>query len=164
MTATTKQAVQYCDETVQETPQPDAMTKLVEKHGDKVKHSINTAELVQCANTGDKQDTRWKPGQSGNPSGRTLGAKNKRKLEAEFYSDLAADWNAHGPQAIIDLRQDNPVKYVQLVASVMPKTMEFDDSGSVRWVINATPGLSTSEWLESHSLPQPVDSQGESDD
>ena len=138
----------------------DPMDKLIAKHGEQVKHSINTAELVQCANTGDKQDTRWKPGQSGNPSGRTLGAKNKRKLEAEFYNDLAADWNAHGPQAIIDLRQDNPVKYVQLVASVMPKTMELDDAGGVRWVINASPSLSVSEWQQHHNLieSQPVDS------
>ena len=129
-------------------------------NSEQLEHSLKTTGLNGSANT-DK-DHLWKPGQSGNPSGRTKGSKNRKQLESQFYADLAADWNDHGIQAVIDLREQNPIKYVQLVASVMPKTMELDDSGAVRWVINAQPLLSTDDWLASHNL-QPIDNQDNTD-
>ena len=66
-----------------------AMEQLIAKHGDKVKHSINRQELLESAITGPKQDTRFQPGQSGNPSGRTLGSKNRNN--AAVTTGICAD-------------------------------------------------------------------------
>ena len=156
-------------ETAQDSQQDHKTIDPIEKYtingvrpinGTELEHSLKTSEVNGSAST-EKQHL-WKPGQSGNPSGRTKGSKNRKQLESQFYADLAADWNDHGIQAVTDLREQNPIKYVQLVASVMPKTMELDDSGGVRWVINAQPLLSTDQWLEHHNL-QPVDNQDNSD-
>ena len=129
----------------------EPMEALIEKHGDKVKHSLNSKELVESANTGEKQDTRWKKGQSGNPNGRTPGAKNK--LNELFYKDVYHDWEAHGNQAIATLREADNTKYCQLVAAVLPKTLELDTKDGVNWVICANPKtLTTDQWMDTHGL------------
>lgn len=75
--------------------------------------------------TGDKQDTRFKPGQSGNPAGRPKGARSK--LGEAFIDALLADWQANGIKAIIDMRDDKPADYVKVVASLLPKEVSGPD-------------------------------------
>src|ERR1700723_3505438 len=68
----------------------------------------------------------WKPGQSGNPAGRPKGSRIK--LEERFLADLVKDWNEHGAATLAAAREKDPVGYVKVAASLMPKQIQ-DDSG-----------------------------------
>lgn len=67
--------------------------------------------------------TRWKPGQSGNPGGKPVAARNK--LQADFLRDLAADFEAHGKKAIKECRETKPDAYVRAIVQLMPKELEI---------------------------------------
>lgn len=74
------------------------------------------------ASTGPKQaDTQFKPGQSGNPAGRTKGSRNK--LGEAFIEDMLADWQEHGTAVIEAVRADKPDQYLKVVASILPKEL-----------------------------------------
>ena len=80
------------------------------------------------ANTGKIQArgdtaTRFKPGTSGNPSGRKPGSRNK--LTEAFISALALDFDAHGPAIIAKVRKTRPEAYLRLCASLVPKQIEL---------------------------------------
>jgi len=60
----------------------------------------------------------WKPGQSGNPSGRARGSRNK--LGEEFLQALYTDFTEHGAAAIETVRKDKPDAYLKVIASVLP--------------------------------------------
>jgi hypothetical protein len=61
-------------------------------------------------------------GQSGNPGGRPVGARNK--LQGDFCNALAADFAEHGKRALEAARNDDPMGYIKVVASLMPKQVE----------------------------------------
>jgi hypothetical protein len=44
----------------------------------------------------------------------------RQKLSADFVAALQADWAEHGPEVIQRIRQDNPVKYGELIARLVP--------------------------------------------
>jgi hypothetical protein len=67
-------------------------------------------------------EKRFKPGQSGNPGGKPKNARNR--LTTAFLNALANDFDAHGVKAIQDARSEDPVKYMQIVATLMPKQIE----------------------------------------
>jgi hypothetical protein len=75
--------------------------------------------------TDKKQDTRFKPGQSGNPAGRPKGSRNK--VSEKLLEVLALDFEAHGQQVIEQVRTERPADYLKIVASLVPKQMEIDD-------------------------------------
>ncbi len=77
--------------------------------------------------TGSKQDTRFKPGQSGNPAGRPKGARSK--LADAFIDALYEDFKINGIASIKDMRDARPGDYVKVLASILPK--EVDVSGSL---------------------------------
>lgn len=58
----------------------------------------------------------FKPGQSGNPAGRPVGARVK--LAEDFIADLAAEWSARGTVALTEL---SPDKLVDAVLKLLPK-------------------------------------------
>lgn len=64
----------------------------------------------------------WKPGQSGNPGGKPAGARNG--LTTKFLNQLLKDFEADGAKAIKNCREQQPAKYVQIIASLMPKQIE----------------------------------------
>jgi Family of unknown function (DUF5681) len=69
------------------------------------------------ANT--KTLTPWQPGQSGNPSGRPLGARSK--LSEKFILALHDDFAAHGPSVIEKVRKNQPGVYLKVVATLVPR-------------------------------------------
>ncbi len=56
-------------------------------------HGIGLSEIMagHSDNTGQKQDTRFQPGQSGNPEGRPKGSRNKATLALENLLDGQAE-------------------------------------------------------------------------
>jgi hypothetical protein len=68
-------------------------------------------------------ETRFKPGQSGNPGGQAKGTRNK--LNAAFLNALAKDFQTHGEDAIRQCREENPGAYVKVLAALLPKEIEL---------------------------------------
>jgi len=66
----------------------------------------------------------YKPGQSGNPSGRPKGSRNK--LGEQFIEDLYADWQAHGVVTLQRVRDEKPDQYLKVVASILPKDLNVN--------------------------------------
>lgn len=64
-------------------------------------------------------DHRFKPGQSGNPGGRPIGARNR--LQGDFANELAEHFATHGKDAIYRAANEDPLGYIKVVASLMPK-------------------------------------------
>ena len=63
--------------------------------------------------------TAWKPGQTGNPLGRPLHAR--QRLNENFVNKLSADFAKHGDRAIKKLRETDVASYVRVCASLLPK-------------------------------------------
>jgi len=158
-------------ETQQDSVQANGMDKLINKYGNKVEHSLNSAELVEADNT-DKEHYLWKPGQSGNPNGRPKGVRNA--ISEQFLRDLHDVWNQEttegsttGLDVIRSVADSDPAKLLAAMVQVLPKDFQVNvTEHQQHWVINCQPGyLSTSDWLSEHGLieSQPVDSQDKSD-
>ena len=70
------------------------------------------------------------PNNTANLAGRPKGSRNK--LGEAFLADLLADWEAHGPVVIAEVRADKPDVYLKVVASILPaqlnvKVSEIDE-------------------------------------
>ena len=61
----------------------------------------------------------WKPGESGNPKGRPVGARSK--LSEKFVLALHDDFAEHGPKVIARVRAKNPGIYLRVIASLLPR-------------------------------------------
>jgi hypothetical protein len=83
---------------------------------DKVTNKIQTSAPED---TGHKQDTRFKPGQSGNLAGRPKGARSR--LGEKFIETLASDFEQHGEEVIERVRTRDPVQYVKVISNILPR-------------------------------------------
>lgn len=66
----------------------------------------------------------YEKGKSGNPSGRPKGARSR--LSDRFLGDLADHWSKNGKEALQAAYEKNPVEYVRVVASLLPKNVAVD--------------------------------------
>ena len=135
----------------------DITAALIDKHGDIVKHSLNSNELIEREQTRGNRDKlgQWKPGQSPNPNGRPKGSRNA--LSEAFVRDMHALWMDRGNQALMDMLVESPTKFCQLVGAIIPKDFQVSvDDGAIQYVINAQPQLSIDQWADQY-LPQATD-------
>lgn len=80
----------------------------------------STPEQRQPRNAADHlAEYRFGPGNPGRPKG----ARNK--LGEEFVKDMLADWQEHGKAAIEEVRKKRPSDYLKVVASILPKDINF---------------------------------------
>ena len=75
----------------------------------------------------DAQQKPWlfKPGQSGNPTGRPMGSRNK--LAENFLADAYQQWQLHGLTALETMAKTEPAKFCQMVANLLPKEAVLQD-------------------------------------
>ena len=66
----------------------------------------------------------FQPGQSGNPAGRPLGARNR--LAETFLEDAYATWLEHGPQALETMAKDDPSAFVKTMAALLPRDVTLN--------------------------------------
>ena len=75
------------------------------------------------------ENTRFKPGQSGNPKGRKKGSRNK--VTKVYLELLAKEITDYGAQAIETVRKDSPDVLLKLAAALVPKDLDINHSGGV---------------------------------
>lgn len=66
----------------------------------------------------------WQKGQSGNPGGRSKGARTK--LTDAFIRTVARDWEAHGEEVIRRVREEHPAAYLKALVSLLPKDVTVE--------------------------------------
>jgi hypothetical protein len=68
---------------------------------------------------------RFLPNNDGG-SGRPIGSRNR--LTSKFLYELAQDFEEYGASAIKICRVEQPVRYLQIVASIVPKEFAVTDA------------------------------------
>jgi hypothetical protein len=67
---------------------------------------------------------RWEKGVSGNPLGKPKGTRNK--LSEDFIAAMHEDFEDNGKDAIAKVREKMPHRYLQIIASLLPKELKVD--------------------------------------
>jgi hypothetical protein len=83
------------------------------------------AERQMSVNNPKMLEQRFKPGWKGGP-GRPAGSRDR--LQRQFLYALAEDFEKHGEGAIRICRVEDPVRYLTIVASLMPRELSLEHS------------------------------------
>jgi hypothetical protein len=67
--------------------------------------------------------TRFKSGQSGNPGGKPVRARNA--INAKFLNALLKEFDESGAKAIKRCAEEEPAAFVRVLASLQPKELEI---------------------------------------
>jgi hypothetical protein len=62
---------------------------------------------------------RWPKGQSGNPAGRPIGAR--QRISEQLLADLAIVWETHGATVLERLAIEDPGKLAQIAYGLLPR-------------------------------------------
>lgn len=91
-----------------------------------------------------------KPFEKGNPGGPGRPKGSRNKLSEDFLRDAHNAWQDHGVQALKVMAQDEPAKFVQVIASIVPKQDQLD---IVHHMVARMPveAKSVDEWERDHS-------------
>jgi hypothetical protein len=71
----------------------------------------------------NSQVSHFKPGVSGNPSGRPIGSRNA--FSAAFIGDMQASWATHGPTVLDRVARSDPSRYLGIAASICPRDVSL---------------------------------------
>jgi hypothetical protein len=74
----------------------------------------------------------WKSGQSGNPLGRPKGSKNK--ISEKFLENLYENWERQGANALDKAAENEPMQYVKMVASLVPRELMKETSINISFI------------------------------
>jgi len=66
---------------------------------------------------------QWKPGQSGNPSGRPVGAR--QSFSGAFLHDLAEVWVEHGKASMLHTAKTSPQTFFAIASKLIPRDVEL---------------------------------------
>jgi hypothetical protein len=88
--------------------------------------------------------------QKGNLFGKGRPRGSRNKLEEDFLLTVQQDFHRYGAAAIVKVRKKDPVAYLKMIASLMPKslnvqakvekvTSDMSDEELLRMVIDVTP-------------------------
>ena len=76
-----------------------------------------------------REDTQFKPGQSGNRKGRPKGSRNK--LTKAYLRALKADFLPNQKEVFENLRKDHLPIYGRMIGALVPKDVDVNHSGGV---------------------------------
>ena len=71
----------------------------------------------------------WRKGESGNPTGRPKGSRNK--LSEQFVKALQEDFEENGKDTIAFVRQTDPGTYLRVISRLVPAEVSLDLKTSV---------------------------------
>jgi hypothetical protein len=71
----------------------------------------------------------WVKGQTGNPSGKH--GPNRSDVSRAFFRDLYHAWERYGPTALREAATTDPVGFLRVVASTVPKDVRLDLNATV---------------------------------
>src|SRR5262249_55561742 len=72
----------------------------------------------------------WQPEQSGNPTGRLRGSRNK--LSEAVICALLRDFSKHGEKAIAKVRRDQPGIYLKVLALLIPRQDKLEHTNTIK--------------------------------
>ena len=56
----------------------------------------------------------------------------RRAFNKRYLTDLARDWEQHGPEVFKRVRRESPVSYLKVCALLVPREMKVEHAGSIK--------------------------------
>lgn len=103
-----------------------------------------------------KSSTSFTSGKSGNPGGKPVGARNR--VTTAFLEALATDFAEHGQGVIEEARKIDPVGYMRVCASLVPKDLNVSTEDNA--FLGALKAISdTRKWITGQLAEETVKPQ-----